>query len=286
MPFEFGQMSLLISFICHSLVALAERRAVLEHDVRALRDVVAAVDPAAVGRRDEAHRDVAVGAHPALVGEQAVLEHPGAFVLQLEDVEIVQRVELAGRRVLRLEDLRELVVRHRRGRLDLPLEERDHVERLVEDLDALVVLGIHAVLRQRGVELELVSAAPHADRLASHGGDRRYAGRLLRDLRHARAREHLRDVHEVRARVARREQARQPVEADLRLSARHDLFRRDARPTELERHVEAERLVVAECLGGVVAGELRLCHPLELQGDLVELCGFRLRLGGAEACPQ
>ena len=192
-----------------------------------------------------AHRDVAVAAHPALLREEAVLEHRGAFLLQREDVEILERVELAGLRVLRLEDLRELVVRHRRCRVDAPAQEVGHRERLVEDLHALVLLGVHAVLRQRGVELELVAAAPHADGLVAHLRDRGDAAVLPGELRHAGAREHLRDVHEVRARVTRREQARQPVDADLRLAARDDLLRRDARAADLEVDVEPERLVVA-----------------------------------------
>src|SRR4029077_10769029 len=83
-----------------------------------------------------------------------------------------------------------------------------------------------------------------------------------------------------------RQQARQPVEADLGLAARDDLLRCDARTADLEVHVEAERLVVAECLCRVVAGELRLRDPLQLEGDLVELSRLRLRARTAEADPQ
>ena len=53
--------------------------------------------------------------------------------------------------------------------------------------------------------------------------------RLPRQLRHARACEDLRDVDEVGALVARREQARQPVDAELRLAAGDDLLGDDVR---------------------------------------------------------
>src|SRR5205823_288402 len=78
----------------------------------------------------------------------------------------------------------------------------------------------------------------------------------------------LRDVHEVLPVVARSQEARQPVDPELRLLAEHDLLGRDARTADLDVHVEVLVLVVALGLRGVVAGELRLRDPLELQGDL------------------
>ena len=80
-------------------------------------------------------------------------------------------VELAGRRVLRLEDLGVLVVDHRLGDIEVALEQARHVEVLLDD----VLLGrVEAGLRQGGEQLGLVAAEPAADLLAGHlrrGGD-------------------------------------------------------------------------------------------------------------------
>ena len=84
---------------------------------------------------------------------------------------------------------------------------------------------------------------------------------LPRQLGHAAPGEDLRDVDEVGALVAGREQARQPVDAELRLAARDDLLGDDVRAAGLERDVEAGLLVVALRLRRVVAGELRLRAP-------------------------
>src|SRR3954447_13301921 len=260
------------------LVAAAERRAVREHDVRALLNVVAAVRPTLERRGEEVRRRLLVrlARDPVTAREDAVLEHSGADVLQLDDVQVVERVELAGLRVLRLEHLRELVVRHRRRSIDLAIQERVHVERLVEDLDALILRRVHAVLRQRGEELELVAAAPDADRLVAHLRDRVDAGVLEADLRHPRTREDLRDVDEVRTGVAGCEEARQPVDPELGLAAGHDLLGRDARPADLDVDVESELLVEALRLGRVVAGELGLRDPFQLERDLRQLLRVRL----------
>ena len=85
----------------------------------------------------------------------------------------------------------------------------------------------------------------------------------------------------VRALVTRREQARQPVDAELRLTRRDDGLRDDVRAAVLQRHVEALGLVEALERGRVVAGELRLRHPLELERDLRQL--RRVRRGRCRA---
>ena len=92
---------------------------------------------------------------------------------------------------------------------------------------------------ERGEELVLVAAEPVRDLLALHLRDRRDPGALPRQLRHPRAREDLRDVDEVGALVPGGEQARQPVDAELRLAARDDLLGDDVRAAVLERDVQA-----------------------------------------------
>ena len=193
--------------------------------------------------------------------EQAVLEHAVADVLHLDHVQVAQRVRLAGLRILRLEHLRQLVVGHRRGRVDLVVQEQVHVERLLHDRHALVLVRAHAVLDEGGEELELVAAEPVGDLLALHARNRRDPGVLPGQLRHARPREDLCDVHQIGALVTGGQQARQPVDAELRLAARDDLLGDDVRAAVLERDVEALLGVEAVALGGVVAGELRLRDP-------------------------
>ena len=107
--------------------------------------------------------------------------------------------------------------------------------------------------------------------LPSQVGDLVETGVLPGHLGHAAAREDLRDVDDVAALVARCQQVVEPVDPELGLAAEHDLLGDDVRAAHLDRHVEALVLVVPLFLGGVVAGELRLGHPLELQRDLVRL---------------
>jgi len=147
--------------------------------------------------------------------------------------------------------------------------------RLVDDRDVALVGRIDPVLRQRRVELELVAAAPDADLFLAHLLDRRDARVLVRQLGHAAAREDLRDVDEVAALVACRQEAWEPVDPELGLAARHDLLGRDVRPADLQRDVQAVLVVVALLLRRVVAGELRLRHPLELERDVVLLRAAR-----------
>ena len=208
-------------------MALAEQGAVLQHDRRACSDVVTTVRPALQGCRHEPLRDVAVlrileiGAR----GEDPVLEHRRACRFHRDHVEVGERVRRAGLRVLALEHLRQLVVGHRGGRVDLALEEQAHVERLVDDLHRARALRIEPVLDERGEQLVLVAAAPDADLLTLHLGDVGDAAVLVRQLGHARAGEDLGDVDEVAPLVTRREERRQPVDPELGLAGRDDLLR-------------------------------------------------------------
>ena len=79
--------------------------------------------------------------------------------------------------------------------------------------------GSMPFLSSAAKQLELVAAEPDADLLALHFAIESMPRVLPRDLGHARAGEHLRDVHQVAALFAGGEQARQPVEPELRLPA-------------------------------------------------------------------
>ncbi len=251
--------------------------------LEALVLVVAAERPALEARLQEAPGDVLVRllGDPLALREDPVLEHRRAGFLHRDHVQVVERPELARIRVLHLEHLRELVVGHRRGRVDVAVQEQRHVERLVHDRDVVRVLRVDAVLDERRVELVLVPAAPDADLLAAHVCDRLDPAVGARHLGHAALVEDLRDVDEVAALVAGCEQRRQPVDPELGLAARHDLLGGDVRPTGLQCDVESLLLVIPFLERCVVARELRLRHPLQLERHLVELLGLR---GGGCGC--
>ena len=81
--------------------------------------------------------------------------------------------------------------------------------------------------------------------------------------------ERLGDVDHRRALLARRQRRRHPVDDDVGAAARQHLLGRDVRAAGLDRHVEPFVLVEALVLGDVIAGELRLRDPFELQRHLV-----------------
>ena len=265
---------------------LAERRPVVEHVREALVEAVAAERPALEARLQEPRRDVLVRLVGEPVGgdEDPVLERARADVRHLDHVQLVELVELVRLRVLLLEHLRELVVGHRRGGVDLAVQEQVHVERLRHDLR--VLLRVDPVLRQRGEELVLVPAEPDADLLIAEVVDRVDAAVLERDLGHARAGEDLGDVDDLLALVAGREQVVEPVDPELRLAAEHGLLRDDVRAAGPDRDVEAGVVVEALLLGRVVAGELGLRDPLQLQRHLVgRLALLAARLAGGRGRP-
>ena len=123
MPFGDGQISGLISFIIQAWWPAPSVEPCVDGVLDALVGVVAAVDPALERRLEEARRDVlvAVLGEPRLPREERVLEHGRAFVVVVDDVEVVGLVQLAGLGVGRLEHLRVLVVDHRLGDVDLAL---------------------------------------------------------------------------------------------------------------------------------------------------------------------
>ena len=84
MPSVDGQISLLISFICHSWWLAPSFEPAATHDVAARLGVVAAVRPALDRGGDEAGGDVLVrrvAVEPAGVGPDRVLQHADADVL-------------------------------------------------------------------------------------------------------------------------------------------------------------------------------------------------------------
>ena len=81
--------------------------------------------------------------------------------------------------------------------------------------------------------------------------------------------ERLGDVDERHALLARRQRRGHPVDDDVGAAAGDHLRRRDVGPAGIDGDVEAGVLVVALGGGDVIAGELRLGDPFELERDLV-----------------
>ena len=178
--------------------------------------------------------------------------------------EVGRLVELAGRRVRRLQHLRVLVVRHGLGGVDLAVEQRLHVELLLDERD---VGGRDPRLRHAGEQLELVAEAPVADLLAAQVGGRRDPLVRERHLVGARTLEDLRDVGDARALLARGERLGHPGDRVVGLALREHRLRDDVHAALEDLHVEPALLVEALVDGGEVAGELALGHPLQLQLD-------------------
>ncbi len=168
----------------------------------------------------------------------------------------------------RFEHLCVLVVGHRLGGVDLTVEQRDHVELLADEFD--VGCRVETGLADGGEHFVFVAEAPVADDLAFEVGRRFDSGVDQTHLQGPGPLEDLGDVRDVSAGLAGLERLGDPCDREIgvavgELGLRHDLDR-----TLLDLHVEA--LVGEEALvgGGVVAAELGLGEPLELQADRVD----------------
>ena len=100
-----------------------------------------------------------------------------------------------------------------------------------------VPVSVDVVFIEGGEELELVPAEPDGDLLTPQVVDRLDPGRLERDLPHPAVLEDLGDVDERGALLPRREQARQPIDPELRPTPGHDLLGDDVRPARPDRQV-------------------------------------------------
>ena len=167
MPSGDGQISLLISFICHSwwLLPSCDPAATTRsrHSSGLSRQNTQPSIDAATKRVGDVGVRRVVG-EPAGVGPDRVLQHADAELLVGDHAEVLGRVQLAGVRVRRLEHLGVLVVRHRLGGVDVSVEQADHVELLLDESD--VARRIEPGLGQGGEDLVLVAESPVADVLA------------------------------------------------------------------------------------------------------------------------
>ena len=206
---------------------------------------------------------------------------PGAWrsplgVVEVDDREILGRVQLAGLRVLRLQHLGVLVVSHRLRGVELVVEQQRHVEGLLHQL----AVHVHVELLEGGGELELVPESPGADPLSFPVRRRGDPGVRPRHLEGAAALEDLGDVDQVGLLLVGHQSLGHPRQPELRLARGHDLLGHDVHRPLGDLDLEPLRFVEALVDRGEVAGELRLGHPLQLERDRRELAGS----GGRGSC--
>ena len=162
------------------------------------------------------------------------------------------------------------VIGHGRDAVGLLLKQRVDVEALLHHLDAARrAVGREFELPHPIEERIFVAVEPDAKRAALEILGLLDAGVGAAGQLQTRMLERLRDVDHRRALLARRERRRHPVDDDIGAAARQHLLRRDVRAAGLDRDVEPFILVEALVLGDVIAGELGLRDPFQLQRDLV-----------------
>ena len=175
-------------------------------------------------------------------------------------------VERTGRRVLLLQHLGVLVVDHRLRGVDLLAQQRRHVELLLDQGDP--GLRVDARLLQAGEQLELVAEAPVADLLTGQARGRGQPRVLPRDLQRAGPLVDLADVGDLRALLARGQRLGHPRDGEVDRAGGQLGLRHDVDAALDDGHVEALLGPEARVLRRVVAGELALRDPLQLQLDL------------------
>ncbi len=181
------------------LMALAEGRTIVQDDLHALVEVVETVNPALERGSEESRRDVLVSflSNPLGVDPHRVLEHRSPNFVEVDDVEVFRLIELTGVGVDRLQHLGVLVVDHRLGGVDVPIEEGGHCEVLPNQLNIF-----HTGLADGRGQFELVAKAPVADLLACPVLRRLNAGVGKGDLEGSRTLEDLGDIHDIRPALA------------------------------------------------------------------------------------
>ena len=161
------------------------------------------------------------------------------------------------------EQLRELVVRHGLGRVDVPLQQAEHVELLLHEFH--VGTRVEPGGGHGREQLVLVAEAPVADLLALQPGDVGDARRRERDLQGAGTLVDLRDVRDGRALFARGQGLGDPGDGVVGLPLGEDRLRHDVRAALEDLHVQALGGVVPLVQRREVPGELPLGDPLQLQ---------------------
>ena len=236
------------------------------------------MNPTLEGCREEPGRNfvVALFGNPIGGDPQPVLQHRrrNRLVVVVDDAEVLRLVQLSGLRVDRLQDLGVLVVDHCLGGVDLVVEQGVHGEVLRHQL----AIGDLELL-DGGEHLELVAESPVAHSLSRpvfRGLDARVGPG---DLEGAGALEDLGDVDDVCAAFTGDEGLGDPGDAELGATGGQDLLWDDLhRPLE-DLDIQALRLVEAVVEGDVIAGELRLGEPLQLEPDRIGFGAFLGRNG-------
>ena len=231
--------------------------------------MIAAINPALDRRAEETNSDVLVrGAFdPIFPDDDAVFQHGGSFLVEINDIEVAGLVQLASGWVDGFKHLRQFIIGHGRGGIHLVLQQQLHIQRRRHE--GHIFLGIELVFGERCEQFELISGEPSSHLLALQVGCAADVGFLPRKQSHAAVLKHLGDGPQRHAAVARRQHARLPGDAELCIAFADDRFRLEVQSARADGHFQTLVLVIAQIMRGVVTGKLGLGHPFELEHDLV-----------------
>ena len=251
---------------------------IVEHDHRGFFGIGLGILPALHRRAHELDHLLLEGRIGKVLFQNVdpVFQRRDALVLILEGHQFV----LADTRI---QNLAVFVIGHGRNAVRLPLQQRIDVEALLQNRHAiLAAIRRNALLGHPRQERVLVTEEPDADRLALEvlrAGD---AGVLPAGQHQSRRLERLRDVDDRQTLFACRQGGRHPVQHGIGATACQHLWRCDVWPAGQDRHVQPFFLVIALLQRHVIACELCLRDPLQLQRDFVVGMG----IGHRRACTQ
>ena len=225
----------------------------------------------------ELHCSVAiVGVASELVGisPDCVLEHGSAHIVPVDDIQVGWLIQLAGVGVDCLQHLCVLIVDHGLGSVNVAVQQCRHIKGLLHEFN--IAVWIDAVAAHSSQQLKLVAEAPVAYFLAFQIFDRFNPGVGKGDLQSGAALEYLADVGYIHALFAWHQASRHPRDGEVCATRVQDGDRHDLNCALQDFNIQAEVFIEALVDSSVVAGELRLGEPLQLQSDR----GHLHRLGG------
>ena len=256
------------------LFGLGAGGVILEHDVSCSAGVFLGPLPAFHRGPHEAHHLVLERGVLQAIAEdiQAILKRGHTLVL------ILEHHQLIGTQT-GIDHLPVLIIGHGGYTLGLLLQDRVDVEALLQDIHAAAAaISRDVQLAHPGQERILVAIEPDAKGLAAEVSRRLDAGILATGQHHAGRLERLCDVDEVNTPLARCQCRRHPVDHNIGATTGNHLNRRDIRAAGLDGDIKAFIGIEPSVSSHVIAGELGLGDPFQLQRQLV--CGACCRAHG------
>ena len=248
---------------------------IVEHDLGSFLRVLARPFPALHRGRNELRH---------LLDESRILElvfHHIEAVFHRGDalVFVFEHDQLVGRNAA-VNHLPIFVVGHGRHAIRLLLEQWIDVEALLQHLHATCgTIGLETELRHPAEERIFIAVEPDAERAALQISRCLDAGFGAAGQHHAGTLERLGDIDQWHTLFAGRESRWHPVDNNVSAAACEHLWRSHVRAARLDRDINAGILVETLVLRDVIACELGLRDPFQLQRHLV----CRMRRSDAEA---